>query len=124
MRGLNTEIKSEDGYNTAQNLNVRTRGNQQMTNRHEYIEKFKTKLDEWDIEIDELEAKALKARSEIKYEVEDQLTSLRLKRDLARLKMAEVKDASEEAWVDIKEGADEAWGSLKEAIEKAWSHYK
>jgi hypothetical protein len=95
-----------------------------MTNRHEYIEKFKTKLDEWDIEIDELEAKALKARSEIKYEVEDQLTSLRLKRDLARLKMAEVKDASEEAWVDIKEGADEAWGSLKEAIEKAWSHYK
>ena len=95
-----------------------------MTNRHEYIEKFKTKLDEWDSEIDELEAKALKASADIKYELEDQLTSLRLKRDLARLKMTEVKDASEEAWVDIKEGADEAWGSLKEAIEKAWSHYK
>lgn len=95
-----------------------------MTNRHEYIEKFKTKLDEWDSEIDELEAKALKASADIKYELEDQLTSLRLKRDLARLKMTEVKDASEEAWVDIKEGADEAWSSLKEAIEKAWSHYK
>ena len=95
-----------------------------MTTRHDYIEKFKTKLDEWDIEINELEAKALKAKADIKYELEDQLTSLRHKRDLARLKMNEVKEASEEAWVDIKAGADEAWGSLKEAIEKAWSHYK
>lgn len=95
-----------------------------MANRHEYVEKFKAKLDEWDIEIDELEAKALQAKSDIKYEVEDQLTSLRLKRDLAKVKMAEVKDASEEAWEDIKAGADEAWGSLKEALEKAWSHYK
>ena len=95
-----------------------------MATRHEYIEKFKAKLDDWDSEIDELEAKALKARADIKYEVEDQLTSLRLKRDLARLKMAEIKDASEEAWEDLKGGADEAWGNLKGALEKAWSHYK
>ncbi|MGB5279443.1 MAG: hypothetical protein WBO16_13915 [Gammaproteobacteria bacterium] len=95
-----------------------------MTTRHEYIEKLKIKLDEWDNDIDELEAKALKTKSEIKYEVEDQVKSLRLKRDLARMKMSEIKDASEEAWEDLKEGADEAWLSLKEAMDKAWSHYK
>ncbi|MGB5677450.1 MAG: hypothetical protein WBN36_06525 [Gammaproteobacteria bacterium] len=95
-----------------------------MTTRHEYIEKLKIKLDEWDNDIDELEAKALKTKSEVKYEVEDQVKSLRLKRDLARMKMSEIKDASEEAWEDLKEGADEAWLSLKEAMDKAWSHYK
>lgn len=95
-----------------------------MTTRHEYIEKLKIKLDEWDNDIDELEAKTLRAKSEIKYEVEDQMKSLRLKRDLARMKMSEIKDASEEAWEDLKEGADEAWLSLKEGIDKAWSHYK
>jgi len=95
-----------------------------MTTRHEYIDKFKQKLDEWDVDIDELEAKAQKARADIKYEYEDQITSLRLKRDIARLKISELVDASEEAWEDLKEGTDEAWNSLKEAIEKARSHYK
>jgi hypothetical protein len=95
-----------------------------MNTRHDYIEKLKIKLDEWDNDIDELEAKALRAKSEIKYEVEDQIKSLRLKRDIASMKMSEIKDASEEAWEDLKEGADEAWLNLKEAIDKAWSHYK
>lgn len=95
-----------------------------MTTRHDYIEQFKEKLDEWDSEIDELEAKAQKARADIKFEVEDQLTSLRAKRDLAKLKIAEIKDASEDAWLDLKAGADDAWGSLKHALEKAWSHYR
>jgi len=95
-----------------------------MTTRHEYIEKFKQKLDEWDDDIVELEAKAQQTKADIKYEYEDQITSLRLKRDIARLKISELKDASEEAWEDLKEGTDEAWSSLKEAIEKAWSHYK
>ena len=95
-----------------------------MSTRHEYIEKFKQKLDEWDSDIDELEAKALKAKADLKYELEDQLHALRHKREIARLKMAEVKDSSEDAWEDLKEGADEAWSSLKEALEKAWSHYK
>lgn len=95
-----------------------------MTTRHEYIEKLKEKLDEWDCDIDELEAKAQKAKSDIKYEYEDQIKSLRLKRDLVQLKMSEIKDSSEEAWEDLKEGADEAWNNLKQALEKAWSHYK
>ena len=94
-----------------------------MTTRHEYIEKFKIKLDEWDTDIDKLEVRAQQATADLKFEIEDQLTSLRVKRDLARLKLAEIADASEEAWEDIKTGADEAWSSLKEAVDKARSHF-
>lgn len=94
-----------------------------MTTRHEYIEKLKQKLDEWDADIDEFEVKAKKTRAEVKFELEDQMTSLRLKRDIARLKLSEIIDASEEAWEDVKQGAEEAWSSLKDAIEKARSHF-
>ncbi len=94
-----------------------------MTTRHEYIEKFKEKLDEWDTDIDELEAKAQKAKAGMKNELDDQITSLRLKRDLARFKLSEIKDASEEAWEDVKGGAEEAWADLKDAMGKAKSHF-
>jgi len=94
-----------------------------MTTRHEYIEKFKEKLDEWDTDIDELEAKAQKAKAGMKNELDDQITSLRLKRDLASLKLSEIKDASEEAWEDVKGGAEDAWADLKDAMGKAKSHF-
>ena len=95
-----------------------------MTTRHEYIEKLKNKLDEWDADIDALEEKAEHAKADLKFEYEDQLATLRRQRDDARLKLSEIKNASEGAWEDLKEGADEAWDSLKEAINKALSHFK
>jgi predicted RNase H-like nuclease (RuvC/YqgF family) len=94
-----------------------------MTGRHEYIDKLKDKLDEWDADIDELEARAQKAKAELKFELQDQITSLKLKRDIAKLKLSEIKDASEEAWEDIKAGAEEAWSDVKDAMEKAKSHF-
>ena len=94
-----------------------------MTTRHEYVEKLKVKLDKWDNDIDELEANAKKASSDIKLEIGDQMTSLRIKRDIAKLKLSEIMDASEEAWEDVKEGAEGAWSDLKDAIEKARSHF-
>jgi predicted RNase H-like nuclease (RuvC/YqgF family) len=94
-----------------------------MTSRHEYIDKLKEKLDEWDADIDELEDRARTAKAELKLELEDQITSLKLKRDIAKLKLSEIKDASEEAWEDIKAGAEEAWADVKDAMEKAKSHF-
>ncbi len=94
-----------------------------MTTRHEYIEKFKEKLDEWDTDIDELEARAQQAKADMNNELDDQITSLRLKRDIARLKLSEIMDASEEAWEDVKGGAEEAWADLKDAMGKAKSHF-
>jgi len=94
-----------------------------MTSRHEYIDKFKVKLDEWDADIDELEDRAQKAKADLKLELDDQIRSLKLKRDIAKLKLSEIKDASEEAWEDVKAGAEEAWADVKDAMEKAKSHF-
>jgi uncharacterized protein Yka (UPF0111/DUF47 family) len=94
-----------------------------MTSRHEYIDKLKEKLDEWDADIDELEERAQKTKTEIEFELKDQITTLKLKRDIVKLKLSEIMDASEEAWEDIKAGAEEAWADVKDAMEKAKSHF-
>jgi uncharacterized protein Yka (UPF0111/DUF47 family) len=94
-----------------------------MTSRHEYINKLKEKLDEWDADIDELEERAQKTKTEIEFELKDQITTLKLKRDIVKLKLSEIMDASEEAWEDIKAGAEEAWADVKDAMEKAKSHF-
>ena len=94
-----------------------------MTTRHEFIEKFKDKLDSWEADFEELETRTQKTREEFKRELDDQMASLRLKRDIARLKLSEIRDSSEEAWEDLKQGAEEAWDDLRDAIEKARSHF-
>jgi hypothetical protein len=95
-----------------------------MTSRHEYIEKLKDKLDEWDADIDTLEEKAQHAKADLKFEYQDQLAALRRKRDDMKLKLAELMDSSEDAWDDLKKGADTAWHNMKEAVDKALSHFK
>lgn len=94
-----------------------------MTSRHEYIDKLKEKLDEWDADIDELEARAQNTKTELEFEIKDQITALKLRRDIMKLKLNEIRDSSEEAWEDIKVGAEEAWADVKEAMKKAKSHF-
>ena len=94
-----------------------------MTSRHEYIDKLKEKLDEWDADIDELEARAQNTKTELEFEIKDQITALKLRRDIMKLKLNEIRDSSEEAWEDIKAGAEEAWADVKDAMKKAKSHF-
>jgi predicted nucleic acid-binding Zn-ribbon protein len=94
-----------------------------VTSRHEYIDKLKEKLDEWDADIDELEARAQNTKTELEFEIKDQITALKLRRDIMKLKLNEIRDSSEEAWEDIKVGAEEAWADVKEAMKKAKSHF-
>jgi len=94
-----------------------------VTSRHEYIDKLKEKLDEWDADIDELEARAQNTKTELEFEIKDQITALKVRRDIMKLKLNEIRDSSEEAWEDIKVGAEEAWADVKEAMKKAKSHF-
>ena len=94
-----------------------------MTSRHEYIDKLKDKLDEWDADIDELEERAQKAKTNLEFELKDQITALKLKRDIAKLKLSEIRDASKDEWEDIKAGAEKVRVDGKDAIDKAKSHF-
>jgi len=92
--------------------------------RDAYLEKAKAQLDEWNAELDSLEAKARGATADAKIKYDEEITAIRQRRDEAKRKFAEIQSASEDAWEQLKEGAEAAWNSLKEAVTKAKSQFK
>jgi len=89
------------------------------TKKDAYVEKLKGNIDKWSAEIDEFQAKADKAKADAQVEINKQIAEIKVKRQALEAKMAELKNASEEAWEDVKGGVDVARQILGQAIHSA-----
>jgi FtsZ-binding cell division protein ZapB len=76
-------------------------------------------MDEWNAEIDKLEAKGNQAAGDAKLAYQKQIEELKAKRSKAEQKTSELRQASGDAWEDLKDGVEEAWNSLGEAVKSA-----
>lgn len=93
-----------------------------MTQRDQFVEKLKRKLDGWNAELDRLEAKAeaIDERSREHY----RKTILEMKSQVQQLEMKfmVLKNTTTEAWQDLKTGFERAWNDFesgaKEALKK------
>ncbi len=94
-----------------------------MTDRDEYLEKFKARLDEWNADIDKLEIKAHEAQANAKAQYEKQLVTMREMRDDAQKKFSEMQKATDEAWDVMLRGTEKAWQTWASAFEKARSKF-
>ncbi len=94
-----------------------------MSKRDEYVEKLKHKLDDWNEDIDKLEAKSSHIKEEMKEKYKDELVVVRQHRDTVREKVKELTESSESAWHELKAGVEEAWHKLTEAIDRAHSKF-
>ncbi len=90
-----------------------------MTNRDEFVEKLKAKLDDWNADIDRLESELSSLGGEMKDEVGARISKLREHGDEMRKKMGQIHEVSEEAWEEMSRGLDDAWQVLKEGFQKA-----
>ena len=95
-----------------------------MTERDAYVQKMKGQLDEWNAEIDKLQAQAEQKKGDAKLAYEQQINSLRQQRDDAQARLAGLQDSTGEAWEQLKAGVDEAWSSLKVSVERAASAFR
>ena len=95
-----------------------------MASRDEYLEKFKAKLDEWNAEIDRLEAIARAAQAEMQAEYQEQLDALRRTRDEALKEYDRVQNATVDAWDAMVQGTEKAWQVWADAFDKARSKLK
>lgn len=95
-----------------------------MGMREAYEKKLQAQLDEWSVEIDKLKAKADKAESEAQLEYYKEIEKLRSKQEESNRKLAELKEAGDDAWEDLKAGVERAWDSLSSAISSASSRFK
>jgi phage host-nuclease inhibitor protein Gam len=65
-----------------------------MSSREEYLKTFKAKLDEWDADIDRLEAKANEAQADAQEQYHKQLDNMREMRKEAMARYSEMQDAA------------------------------
>ena len=94
-----------------------------MNNRDTYIETMKTKLDEWNLELDKLSAKANAAKADAQLAYREQIEALRKHRDDAGRKLEELAAAGDDAWDDVKLGLENAWRDLEIAVKSASSRF-
>lgn len=92
--------------------------------REAYIEKFKLKLDEWNSEIDKLQAKTKGTHDLALVSYNKQIEALIVKRDHLKGKMAELHTRGEAAWEDLRDGIGTAWKNLGDSIEDAKTRFK
>jgi len=89
-----------------------------------YQEKLQAQLDEFNAQIELLKAKAEKTESSTKLSYLETVDELKLKRDLAKSKLQELRNSSDDAWEDLKEGIENAWADVSSSIESAISRFK
>lgn len=95
-----------------------------MSNREEYVEKMKAKLDELNAEVDRLEAKAKGTEADLRIKYDGEIQKLKEHREKAKAKLSEFQKAGDSAWQDLKIGLQGAWDILDEAIKSASSRFK
>jgi len=95
-----------------------------MDKKEEYIKKLDAQLREWSAKIDELNAKAEKAKGDIKAEYTRQLEALEALQESAAKRLAEMTEASGQAWEELRTGAEKAWHELKTSLDNAIAKFK
>lgn len=95
-----------------------------MTRQEAYEKKIEAQLKEWKTEIDKLKAKVEKAEADTQIKYHEQIEDIKVKQEAARKKLAELKEAGEDASEDLRIGLDKALKSLGGAVESAISRFK
>jgi uncharacterized coiled-coil DUF342 family protein len=91
--------------------------------RDAFVKKMKAKLDEWNADIAELEAKAKQKEAEARGDVEKRIEELKAKRKTVEDDLDQLRSSGEDAWEDLKTGIDSAASALGEALQSARSRF-
>ncbi len=92
-----------------------------MSHRDEYLTKMEAQLEEWNVKIDKMQARAKKAAAEGKSELQKQLEAADAKRNEVNRRLRELRAASEDSFAALRSGFEAAWKELTSAFEKTRS---
>ena len=92
--------------------------------RKAYEDKIDAQLEEWNVQIALLKARADKAKADAKLEYYKTIDTLQHKQNEAGTKLHELKNAGDDAWEGLKTGAEKAWDEVKAAFHSAGSKFK
>jgi hypothetical protein len=92
--------------------------------KEEYQRSLTTQMQELDVKIDELKAKAGRASDSVKAEFARDMEALDRQKAVLAEKMEAVKSSSASKWNEVKAGANSAMDSVKQTYEKAKARFQ
>lgn len=92
--------------------------------RDAFVKKMKAKLDEWNAEIDKLEAQSRQKGADVQADYQKRIADLKDKRQETRQKLDKLQDAGESAWEDLKSGVELAAGAMGDALKSARARFQ
>jgi len=92
--------------------------------RDAYVQKLKAQLDEWNADINKLEAKSDQAEAGAKIEYHKRIADLRARLKEVGDKIGELQQTGEGPWEDLKQGLENSWDILKASFTKAKSEFE
>ena len=94
-----------------------------MGNREEYIDNLAARLKKWDAEIQKLEDKAEKAKTDVKAKYTEKADELRAKKESIQQKIKDFHDTNEETFGSIKDGIEDSLTRLTRAINDTFAKF-
>lgn len=92
--------------------------------KQKFLDRIEAQIQEWDLRIDELQAKAKGLKTKARSEYLKELETLAGLRAALREKLLEVGKHSGDAWEDLRHGAEQAWTEMREALEHVGGRFK
>lgn len=90
-----------------------------MIDRHDYVQKLKAKLDEWDREIDTLETRLGEMKGDAEERARLALDDLKLTRQQLTDRVDELLSTTDDAWQHIRLSFENAWDNVKSGLSAA-----
>ena len=84
-----------------------------MTTRDAFVQKVKSRLDQWNAEVDKLEAKASEAAADKRIQYKDQIQAIKERKADIQGRLKKLMDAGEDAWDELKSGIEKAMESAE-----------
>ena len=94
-----------------------------MKTKDEYISQLHKKIDEWNGDIDRLGEKLEKVDAESRAQLQEQIQTLKSKREEIEDKLSDLGDSGSEAWEDIKSGMELAKEAMNSAMQSAKTRF-
>ena len=88
-----------------------------MSKQDNFIAKMRSRLDEWNAELHELETRAGSVEAYARDKYRHALEELREKRVAAEIKLEEIRHAGEETWEEVRDDAENTWTAFKAALD-------
>lgn len=95
-----------------------------MATKAAYQKRMEAQLKEWDARFELWSAKAGKATASARVNYENELESLKSKRETAQKALEKLGKRGDNAWEDMKDRAESIWDDMSKSMENAATRFK